>query len=72
MGKLSTVKHCFLLTMYGFCSNNSLQSAILSFTMFIFFKILLIHGTVIISNQICCGLESVACKKKERKKNATF
>ena len=29
-------KHCFLLMMYRFCSNNALYSAILSFTMFIF------------------------------------
>ena len=29
-------KHCFLLMMYRFCSNNALYSAVLSFTMFIF------------------------------------
>ena len=29
-------KHCFLLMVYGFCSNNALYSAILSVTMFIF------------------------------------
>ena len=35
--------------MHGFCSNDALYSASLSITMFIF---LLIHETVIISNQI--------------------
>ena len=30
-------KHCFPLIMYGFCSNNVLSSASLSFALFIFF-----------------------------------
>ena len=30
-------KHCFLLMMYGFCSNNGVYLASLSFAMFIFF-----------------------------------
>ena len=29
------VEHCFLLVMYGFCSNKALYSAILLFTLFI-------------------------------------
>ena len=33
-------KHCFLLMMYGFCSNNGVYLASLSFAMFIFFYIL--------------------------------